>query len=144
MMDSTLRMKLDSDGTSGPTRRVTLSPAQVTQVKVVAAVLLIALAFTWPGRAYTETSAKPFGVVPHKDNTLHIDPGVAASDSPFFPSRASTAGRKTKSDQFDAPEICGGCHGDIYAQWTGSMMANAWVDPIYRAVLNAVSKATGG
>src|SRR5882672_555950 len=48
------------------------------------------------------------------------------------------------SDQFDSPEICGGCHVEIYAQWKGSMMANAWTDPIYRAVLNAVSKATGG
>ena len=113
-------------------------------VVLLAEVLLIALPSAYLVVAHAETPAAPFGVVPHKDNTQQFDPGVATKNSPFFPSRASTAGRKTMSDQFDSPEICGGCHVEIYAQWKGSMMANAWTDPIYRAVLNAVSKATGG
>ena len=107
-------------------------------------VLLVGLLLIALPSAHATPPARPFGVVPHKDNTQHIDSGVATNSSPFFPSRASTAGRKTMSDQFDSPEICGGCHIEIYAQWKGSMMANAWTDPIYRAVLNAVSKATGG
>ena len=113
-------------------------------VVLLVGTLLIALPSTYLLVAHAQTAVKPFGVVPHKDNTQQIDPGVATNISPFFPSRASTAGRKTVSDQFDSPEVCGGCHVEIYAQWKGSMMANAWTDPIYRAVLNAVSKATGG
>lgn len=45
---------------------------------------------------------------------------------------------------FDPPEVCGGCHTEIYKQWKGSMHSNAWTDPIYRAALNHVSKKTGG
>src|SRR5262245_52315689 len=118
--------------------------SQTKTVTLLAGVLLITLPLACLLVARADTPAAPFGVVPHKDNTRHIDPGVAGNDSPFFPSRASTGGRKTKSDQFDSPEICGGCHNEIYAQWKGSMMANAWTDPIYRVVLNEVSKATGG
>jgi hypothetical protein len=90
----------------------------------------------------------PFGIVDHPDNTTHLDPGIATSPHketfPFFPSRASTAGRHTTSDQFEPPEVCGGCHVEIYAQWNGSMHSNAWTDPIYRAALNLVSAASGG
>lgn len=88
-----------------------------------------------------------FGIVDHPDNTGHLDPGIATPKQetfPFFPSRASTAGRPTTSDQFDPPEICGGCHVEIYTQWNGSMHSNAWTDPIYRAALNLVSAASGG
>src|SRR5262245_45113690 len=90
----------------------------------------------------------PFGVVDHPDNTSHLDPGIATSPRkdafPFFPSRASTAGRQATSDQFEPPEVCGGCHGEIYTQWKGSMHSNAWTDPVYRAALNLVSASSGG
>jgi hypothetical protein len=90
----------------------------------------------------------PFGMVDHPDNTRHLDPGIATSPHkdafPFFPSRASTAGRQATSDQFEPPEVCGGCHGEIYTQWNGSMHSNAWTDPVYRAALNLVSAASGG
>jgi len=120
------------------------APVVLPPLVILLGVPLIALLPIHLQIARAETPGAPFGVVPHKDNSPHVDPGVAAKNSPFFPSRASTAGRKTTSDQFDPPEVCGGCHNEIYAQWKGSMMANAWADPIYRAVLNAVSKATGG
>jgi hypothetical protein len=93
------------------------------------------------------TAPAPYGVVPFPDNTLHLDPGIATplrEEFPFFPSRASTAGHKVTSDLFDPPEVCGGCHDAIYAQWKGSMHSNAWVDPVYRAALTLVSKASGG
>ncbi|NOY53414.1 MAG: cytochrome c554 family protein [Deltaproteobacteria bacterium] len=39
-----------------------------------------------------------------------------------------------RSDQFFTPDICGGCHRKIYDQWKGSMMGNAWKDPVFIAV----------
>jgi hypothetical protein len=39
-----------------------------------------------------------------------------------------------RAEQFYSPEICAGCHAEIYTQWKGSMMANAWTDPLFRAV----------
>jgi len=92
-------------------------------------------------------SAEPFGIVEHHNNASHIDTGIAASHgtSPFFPSRASTGIiAKVTADMFEEPEVCGGCHVDMYKQWNGSMHSNAWVDPIYRAALNAASKGTNG
>lgn len=39
-----------------------------------------------------------------------------------------------QSRRFYSPEVCRGCHSTIYDQWKGSMMANAWTDPVYIAV----------
>ena len=39
-----------------------------------------------------------------------------------------------RADQFYPPDVCSGCHADIHDQWKGSMMANAWVDPVFLAV----------
>jgi len=39
-----------------------------------------------------------------------------------------------KAASFYSPEVCEGCHADIHEQWKGSMMANAWVDPVFLAV----------
>jgi hypothetical protein len=87
-----------------------------------------------------------FGVVPNPDNTMHIDPGIAVPGpgNPFFPSRASTDGRALTAEFFELPELCGGCHVDIYKQWKGSMHSNSWMDPIYRAALNLMSKTSHG
>jgi len=35
---------------------------------------------------------------------------------------------------FYYPSVCEGCHRDIYNQWKGSMMAHAWVDPVFQSV----------
>jgi cytochrome c554/c'-like protein len=88
----------------------------------------------------------PFGVIPYPDNTAHLDPGIASPDSrfPFFPSRASTDGYALTSQFFEMPELCGGCHIDTYKQWKGSMHSNSWSDPVYRAALNLMSKASHG
>jgi len=88
----------------------------------------------------------PFGIVPHPDNTAHLDPGIAlpGAHSPFFPSRASTDGRTVTAQEFELPELCGGCHIDIYTQWKGSMHSQSWADPVYRAALNLMSKASNG
>jgi hypothetical protein len=39
-----------------------------------------------------------------------------------------------KAGSFYSPEVCSGCHAEIYSQWKGSMMANAWTDPVFKAV----------
>ena len=39
-----------------------------------------------------------------------------------------------KTSAFYDTATCAGCHGMIYDQWKGSMMANAWSDPVFRAV----------
>ena len=41
---------------------------------------------------------------------------------------------QTRPGWFYEPSTCGGCHRKIYDQWKGSMMANAWSDPVFRAV----------
>ncbi|KGJ99315.1 multiheme c-type cytochrome [Thalassotalea sp. ND16A] len=61
---------------------------------------------------------------------------------PFYPSRASTQGRALTPEMFDSAETCRGCHQQIYQQWQGSAMAQAWVDPIYQALLQRASAAT--
>ncbi|MHB8534038.1 MAG: multiheme c-type cytochrome [Sulfuricaulis sp.] len=90
-------------------------------------------------------SKKPFGMVDFKDNAGHIDLGIVQNKTaPFFPSRATSNGKKLTPQMFDPPEVCGACHTEAYQQWKGSMHSNAWADPIYRAALNHASDATGG
>jgi hypothetical protein len=54
-------------------------------------------------------------------------PSNMAWDVPSMPGQV-------RKDRFFAPEVCGGCHQEIYRQWKGSMMANAWSDPVFIAV----------
>lgn len=86
----------------------------------------------------------PFRIIQIPSNIDHLDAGIAPKGAPFFPSRASSAGRPVTPSMFEPPEVCAGCHAEIYRQWNGSMHSNSWTDPIYRAALNHASKATGG
>ena len=94
----------------------------------------------------TPAEMKEYGMVAHKNNAIQADPGYAKypEEAPFYPSRASSNGKKLTDEMFDQPEVCGGCHSEIYQQWNGSMHSNAWKDPIYRAALNIASKNTKG
>ena len=91
-------------------------------------------------------SAKEYGMVEHENNYTHLDLGHARdmAESPNFPSRASSGDKPVSASMFDQPEVCGGCHADIYKQWNGSMHSKSWKDPIYRAALTNASKNTGG
>ncbi len=64
---------------------------------------------------------------------------------PFFPSLINTSsGKPVSPADFEDPEVCSGCHSDIYKQWQGSMHASAFVDPIFQALWKIGSKETGG
>ncbi len=67
------------------------------------------------------------------------------SGLPFFPHRANTPNNAVlNAADFDDAQVCGACHTEIYQQWRTSMMAHAWEEPIYRALLKHASEATGG
>jgi len=48
--------------------------------------------------------------------------------------------------QLDHPGQCQNCHPRVFAEWNGSMMANAWRDPVWRAafLLSARETSTAG
>lgn len=56
----------------------------------------------------------------------------------------TTSGAALDAQQFDDAQVCGACHTEIYKEWRSSIMAHAWDDPIYRALLSRASKATNG
>ncbi|WP_254463179.1 MULTISPECIES: multiheme c-type cytochrome [Photobacterium] len=77
---------------------------------------------------------------PHKPTSqAEID-----AQMPFYPSRASTGGMDLKPEMFEDPQVCKGCHQEIYRQWSQSVMANSWDDPIYQALFKRASEATKG
>ena len=41
--------------------------------------------------------------------------------------------KKVRVEQFIDPEVCEGCHSEIFKQWNGSMHSKAFVDPVWRA-----------
>ena len=48
--------------------------------------------------------------------------------------------------QLDHPAQCQTCHARVFNEWNGSMMANAWRDPVWRAafLLSARETSTSG
>ncbi len=49
-----------------------------------------------------------------------------------------------KSADYTGPEVCAGCHQEIYAQWNGSMHSNAHKDPVYQKLFLIASRETNG
>jgi len=45
-------------------------------------------------------------------------------------------------EQEDSPATCKTCHQKIFDEWNGSMMSNAWRDPVWRAAFLALARAT--
>jgi len=69
----------------------------------------------------------------------------ATDKFPFFPSLITTdTGKPVTPDKFESPEICSGCHADIYNQWKGSMHSSAFVDPIFAALWKLGIEETKG
>ena len=45
-------------------------------------------------------------------------------------------------EQEDSPAQCKTCHQRIFDEWNGSMMSNAWRDPVWRAAFLALARST--
>ncbi len=45
---------------------------------------------------------------------------------------------------YTQPEVCGGCHEEIYAQWNGSMHSMSHKDPVYERLFIIASRETNG
>jgi hypothetical protein len=68
-----------------------------------------------------------------------------AEKFPFFPSLIGTAsGKPIKAEDYTEPEVCAGCHADIFKQWNGSMHSQAFVDPVFQALWKIGAKETSG
>lgn len=64
-------------------------------------------------------------------------------DHEFYPYYPSLIKWNKSNAQFTPPEVCNGCHSDKYNEWTGSVHALAFQDPVYQGELNKAIKAVG-
>jgi hypothetical protein len=65
------------------------------------------------------------------------------TDTDFYPYAPSLIKWDKSKADFTAPETCAECHPDKYEEWTGSMHALAFQDPVYQGELNAAIQAVG-
>ncbi len=70
-------------------------------------------------------------------------PKVFDVDHELFPYYPSLLNWNKSGAGFTEPETCGGCHPDQYREWTGSVHALAFQDPVYQGELNKAVKAVG-
>jgi len=59
---------------------------------------------------------------------------------PYYPSLIKW---NKSSSEFTPPEVCGECHEKQFEEWTGSVHALAFKDPIYQGELNKAVEAVG-
>ena len=71
-----------------------------------------------------------------RDTYMKIDPG-------FYPYAPSLIQWEKTGTGFTPPETCADCHPEKYEEWTGSMHALAFKDPVYQGELNLAVKAAG-
>ncbi len=64
-------------------------------------------------------------------------------DRDFYPYYPSLLKYPQPKAEFTPPEVCAGCHSQQYEEWTASVHALAFVDPIYQGELNKAVKAVG-
>jgi hypothetical protein len=64
-------------------------------------------------------------------------------DRAFYPYYPSLIKWEKSGAGFTEPEVCAGCHPDKYEEWSGSVHALAFQDPIYQGELNKGFKAVG-
>lgn len=64
-------------------------------------------------------------------------------DREFYPYYPSLIKWNKSNATFTPPETCRGCHPKQYNDWTGSVHALAFQDPIYQGELNKAVKAAG-
>lgn len=64
----------------------------------------------------------------------------ATAPSNMIWDKPSLPGDQSTPERFFEPAICNGCHPDIFDQWKGSMMGNAWTDPVFQVVYKSYLK----
>lgn len=64
-------------------------------------------------------------------------------DHEFYPYYPSLVKWNKSSAGFTGPGVCAGCHPRQYEEWTGSVHALAFQDPLYQGELNKGFKAVG-
>ncbi len=64
-------------------------------------------------------------------------------DREFYPYYPSLVKWNKSNAPFTEPAVCAGCHPQQYEEWTGSVHALAFQDPIYQGELNKGFKAVG-
>jgi len=69
--------------------------------------------------------------------------GVFDYDPEFYPYYPSLIKWNKSAVEFTPPEVCRGCHPGKYEEWTGSVHALAFQDPVYQGELNKAVKAVG-
>lgn len=69
--------------------------------------------------------------------------GVFVVDHEMHPYYPSLIKWNKSGASFTEPSVCAGCHPKQFAEWTGSVHALAFQDPIYQAELNKGFKAVG-
>ena len=70
--------------------------------------------------------------------TLALLSGLAALND------SASAQQAFPSSAFTAAETCGGCHADIYEQWSETILSQAYRDPFYRARMQEAVRDTQG
>jgi len=66
-----------------------------------------------------------------------------AVDREFYPYYPSLIKWDKSKAKFTEPKVCAGCHPKQYEEWTGSVHALAFHDPVYQGELNLAFKAVG-
>ncbi|MDY0268479.1 cytochrome c family protein [Trichloromonas sp.] len=70
-------------------------------------------------------------------------PPVFPVDRDFYPYYPSLIKYEKSGAEFTPPEACADCHAQQYEEWTGSIHALAFKDPVYQGELNLAVKAVG-
>jgi len=70
-------------------------------------------------------------------------PAYFPVDREFYPYYPSLIKWERSNAGFTEPEVCQGCHPKQYEEWTGSVHALSFQDPIYQGELNKGFKAVG-
>lgn len=69
--------------------------------------------------------------------------GYFEVDHEFYPYYPSLIKWNKSNAPFTEPSVCGGCHPQQFEEWSGSVHALAFLDPIYQGELNKGFKAVG-
>ncbi|MCP4343804.1 MAG: hypothetical protein GY799_34255 [Desulfobulbaceae bacterium] len=98
------------------------------------AILLILVSFNYSQANDSQSKWNDINMAGSEDKSKSL---------PFFPHRANSKSKAIfEKYDFEDAQVCGSCHTTIYQQCRNSMMAYAWDDPVYRALLKRASEAT--